>query len=59
MMKIGMLTLSIFFFSVVLSHSTQAGQQESVPSDPVTIAHVDVVITSYSIHYTKLYEPMV
>ena len=47
MMNIGMLTLSIFFFSVVLSHSTRAVQQESVPSDPVTITHVDVRLSDH------------
>jgi bifunctional DNase/RNase len=47
MMKIGMLTLSIFFFSVVLSQSTRAGQQESVPTDPVTITQVEVRLSDH------------
>jgi bifunctional DNase/RNase len=47
MMKIGMLTLSIFFFSVVLSQSTRACQQESVPTDPVTITQVEVRLSDH------------
>ncbi|HXH85807.1 MAG TPA: bifunctional nuclease family protein [Nitrospira sp.] len=47
MMKIGMLTLSIFFCSVVLSQSTLAGQQESVPTDPVTITKVEVRLSDH------------
>ena len=47
MMKIGMLTLSIFFLSVVLSQSTRASQQESVLSDPVTITQVEVRLSDH------------
>jgi bifunctional DNase/RNase len=47
MMKLGMLTLSILFLGLVLSQSTRAGQQESTPSDPVTIAQVEVRLSDH------------
>jgi len=47
MMKLGTLTLSILFLGLVLSQSTRAGQQESTPSDPVTIAQVEVRLSDH------------
>jgi len=47
MMKLGMLTLSNLFLGLVLSQSTRAGQQESTPSDPVTIAQVEVRLSDH------------
>jgi bifunctional DNase/RNase len=47
MMKLGTLTLSILFLGLVLSKSTSAGQQESIPSDPVTIAQVEVRLSDH------------
>jgi uncharacterized protein len=47
MMKLGTLTLLILFLGLVLSQSTRAGQQESTPSDPVTIAQVEVRLSDH------------
>jgi uncharacterized protein len=47
MMKLGTLTLSILFLGLVLSQSTRASQQESTPSDPVTIAQVEVRLSDH------------
>jgi len=47
MMKLGTLTLSILSLGLVLSQSTRAGQQESTPSDPVTIAQVEVRLSDH------------
>jgi uncharacterized protein len=47
MMKLGMLTLSILFLGLVLPQSTRAGQEESIPSDPVTIRQVEVRLTDH------------
>ena len=46
-MKLGTLTLSIFLLGLVLSHSTSAGQQEPIPSDPVTITQVEVRLSDH------------
>ena len=32
--------------------------QEYVPGKQITLAHLIAVITSYSIHYTKLYDAL-